>query len=196
LLSDQSVLERQKEQLQELNDRREQLEMMIAWKEGLSSLKDQAIDRLADHWTTLANGFSLNEKGRQSLRKMCGKYEITEIMDAMRIATDQYLEVGSDGAFTQPSVEDAWSKVVGICRVRRSEQDKPYLRDLLYVRGILRNRVYVPERTIMGMLEDAHLTGVPVEYLKNLAKSCRNWTEFQTDLYDYMNELSGAADNT
>jgi hypothetical protein len=111
-------------------------------------------------------------------------------MDAMRTATDQYLQV-HDGKVTHESVEQAWSKVAGICRVRRTEHSKPYIRDLLYVRGILRNRIYVNERNVMALLEDAHLAGISIDYLKDASKTCRNWTEFQSDLYECIDELNG-----
>ncbi|WP_241168399.1 HNH endonuclease [Escherichia coli] len=39
LLSDNSIMEKQRQQLQELNTKREQLEMMIKWRDGLKSLK-------------------------------------------------------------------------------------------------------------------------------------------------------------
>jgi hypothetical protein len=191
-LSDQSVLEKQLDQLTVLNERREQLEMMIKWKAGLSDIKDMAVARVAEHWSKLVNGFSLNEKGKQSLKKLTTQFEVDEIMDAMRAATDQYLRV-QEGKYTADSVEEAWAKVAGICRIRRTEKDKPYIRDLLYIRGILRKRVYVNEKTIMGMLEDAHLSGIGTDYLKDLAKSCRNWTEFQTDIHEYMDSLKGEA---
>jgi hypothetical protein len=48
----------------------------------------------------------------------------------------------------------------------------------------------------MSLLEDAHLTGIPIEYLKDSAKTCRNWSSFQSDLYEYMDELSKPADGT
>ncbi|WP_413142999.1 HNH endonuclease [Escherichia coli] len=35
LLSDNSIMEKQRQQLQELNTKREQLEMMIKWRDGL-----------------------------------------------------------------------------------------------------------------------------------------------------------------
>jgi hypothetical protein len=158
-LSDQSALEKQRNQLAELNERREQQEMMIRWKEELSNLKDAAIDRVCEFGSKVVPGFSLNEKGRQSLKKLTGQFAIDEIMDAMRTASDQYLEY-KDGKLVSESVEDAWSQVSGICRIRRTEKTKPYIRDLLYIRGVLRNRVYVNERQIMRFLEDAHLAGV------------------------------------
>lgn len=191
-LSDQSVLEKQIDQLTELNERREQLEMMIKWKAGLSEIKDVAVERLSEHWSRLVNGFSLNERGKQSLKKLTAQFDVEEVMDAMRTATDQYLEV-IDDKVTPESVEQAWAKVPGICRVRRTEKEKPYIRDLLYIRGILRNRVYVNEKVILGLLEDAHLAGISIEYLKDAAKTCRSWTSFQDDIYEYMDQLNGKA---
>src|SRR5262245_12209815 len=46
LLSDDSVLAKQKRQLEEIQARREQLEMMFRWQKGLASLEDDTIDRL------------------------------------------------------------------------------------------------------------------------------------------------------
>ena len=177
-LGDHTVLEKQRDQLQELSDRREQLEMMIAWKEGLCDLRALAVDRMADLWRKLVPGFGLNEKGCQELRKLAGQFEVGEIMEAMQIATDRYIEI-QDGKATVASAENAWKKVAGVCRMRELEKTKPYIRDLFYVRGILRNRVYVNEHQVMRMLEDAHLGGVSIPALKQAAKSCRNWTEFQ-----------------
>ena len=42
---------------------------------------------------------------------------------------------------TQESVEAAWRKVGGVCKINRVAVEKPYIRDLLYIRGILKNRV-------------------------------------------------------
>jgi hypothetical protein len=189
-LSAQCVLERQRDQLAELNERREQLEMMIQWKEELSHLKDTAIDRVSQFWSTVVPGFSLNENGRQSLKKLTTRFEIDEIMDAMRIASDQYLEY-ANGNLVPESVENAWSKVSGICRVRRTEKVKPYIRDLLYIRGILRKRLfYVNEQQVMGLLEDAHLAGASIENLMGLAKDCKNWTEFRDEIYQFLSPSS------
>ena len=187
-LGDNAVLEKQRDQLQQLSDRREQLEMMIAWKEGLTELRALAVDRLADYWTKLVPKFGLNEMGRQELRKLAGRFDVSEIMEAMQIAADHYVEL-QDGKPTWASAEIAWKKVAGVCRMRELEKTKPYMKDLFYVRGILRNRVYVNEHQVMGMLEDAHLSGIPTEALKRAAKNCRNWTEFQS-------ELAGAAEAT
>ena len=133
-------MEKQRTQLADLNERREQLEIMIQWKAGLSDLRDTAVERIAEHWSNLVDGYHLNERGRQALKKLLSDFEVDEVMESMRIATD-HLQV-ADGKITSESVEAAWRKVAGICRIRRTEKTKPYIRDLLYIRGILRNRVY------------------------------------------------------
>lgn len=181
-MSDHSVVEKQRDQLQDLSERREQLEMMISWKEGMCDLRTMTVDRLADLWAKLIPGYGLNETGRQGLKKLAGRYALDELMEAMRIALDQYIEV-KDGKPTQESVEIAWKKVTGICRMRELEKTKPYIRDLFYTRGILRKRVYVNEFYVMELLESAHLAGVSVHSLKAAAKTCRNWTDFQAELH-------------
>jgi hypothetical protein len=139
-LDDQSMLAKQRDQLAVLSERREQLEMMIRWKEGMCDPPDTAVDRMAEHWSRLARGYSLNEVGRQQLRKLAAKYQAAEIMDAMVASTDQYLKL-ENGQPTQSSVEAAWNKVGAICHIKQVSVEKPYIQDLLYFRAILRNRV-------------------------------------------------------
>ena len=177
-LSDHTTMEKQKKQLQELNERRAQLEMMVDWKEELFSLKDEAADRVAKFWSNnIVPGFSLNEVGLQELKKTLRKFSVDEVLDAMQTAADQYLEF-KDGTATAESVNKACSKVSGICRVKQLSKTKPYLPDLYYVRGILRRRVYVNEGYIMELLEAAVEVGIETEWLKSEARRCRTWTDF------------------
>lgn len=178
-LGDHTVLEKQRDQLQELSDRREQLEMMIQWKEGLCDLRSLAVDRLAEFWRKLVPGYSLSEHGRKGLEKLARQFEVSDIMEAIQIATSSYLEWAA-GKPTPASVEVAWKKVGGVCRVRELEKTKPYLKDLYYVRSILRNRVHVDEYRIMGVLEEAHMAGVSCNEMKRAAMNCRSWSEFNS----------------
>ena len=181
-LQDSSVIEMKRIQLAELQERREQIEMMMEWQRGLMGLKDFQVDELADLWAMLAPPFHLNDRGRHTLKGLLGKFNIDEIAEAMRIAAEQYLEF-EDGKPTQDSVEHAWGKVRGICAVRCSAAEKPYLKDLLYVRGILRKRLaYLDETEALALLEQAHDHGASVEWLKNHAKSVRNWSQWRDEI--------------
>lgn len=74
LISDQSILDRQRAQIEELEERRQQLEMMLAWRNGLADLHNQAIDGLREFFEKLVPGVKLNERGVQSLRRMVADF--------------------------------------------------------------------------------------------------------------------------
>ena len=60
LLDQNSAVAKSRTQLEQLQERREQLEMMMAWMEGLRELKDAAIDRVSNYWHELAPGYTVN----------------------------------------------------------------------------------------------------------------------------------------
>lgn len=190
-LSDTTVIEKRRSQLVELQERREQIEMMMEWQRELMELGDYQLEQLADFWAELVDPFSLNDNGRRSLKKLLGKYKLDEIARAMRIAVDQYVEYEDDSPIHQ-SVEFAWDKVGAICSIKRSQAQKPYLRDILYVRGILRNRLsYLDEPRALSLLEDAVEWGADIEWLKRHAKEVRNWSEWRNDIEDFILEHGG-----
>jgi hypothetical protein len=155
---------------------------MVQWKEALGNLKEDVIERLAEHWSKLVPGYHLNENGRQKLKKLVRKFDLEEILEAMQIAADQYL-VFKQGKPKEESVENAWGKVSGICHTRREDQSKPYLRELYYIRGILRNRLlYLNETSLMELLEEAVHAGADLDSVKTLAKRCSSWSKFVNEL--------------
>ena len=149
-LSDSSALSKQQAQIQELNARREKMRMMVAWKSELSRIKEDEIMELARRWPSLAPGFVVNENGLRTLRLLHHKYGLYEIWDAMQVAANQYLTI-EDGKATAESWDLVFNKVSGVCYVNRAGKNKPYLRDLSYIRGILCNSVYVNESRVVSL---------------------------------------------
>lgn len=159
---------------------------MFQWQKGLVHLDDQVTDQLADYWSEQVPGYSLNENGLKGLRRLKRKFEINEIMDAMKIAGEQYLDY-QDGVSTKDSVEQAWSKVGGICNIRRQEKEKPYIKRLFYIRGILRNRLhYVNEELALKLLQEAAEADANLDNLEEHAKSVKNWTKWREAIEDFI----------
>ena len=73
LIDDKSVIEKQRKQLEELNERRLQLEMMMQWREGLQDLETQQLDIIEDKLSELT-GHVLTEQGRNNYRSALKKY--------------------------------------------------------------------------------------------------------------------------
>ena len=188
LLSDNAAVTKSRTQLEALQERREQLEMMMQWQQGLKDLKESAIDKLCGYWHELASGFTITDNGKKRLRELVRNFPLNEIFEAMDIAAEQYLQFNDDGDVTEESWDLAYGKIGGICRIRKAQEEKPYIKDLFYTRGILRKRVYVNERYIMELLENAINAGAETSWLIQLAKNCRNWTEFQEDVHNFIEE--------
>lgn len=179
LLGDDSVIVRQHQQLAELNERREQLKMMLKWRDELTSMRNDVVAAAADRWNAVTHGqWSLNTSGLAKLKKYITQYGLAEVLDAIDASAEVYLpQCGNE--ITQDAVDKCWSKVGGILRIRKLSTDRPYLRDLYYIRGILRNRFsYVNERRAMELLEDAYQNGKTIDELRTIATTAKNWTSW------------------
>lgn len=192
LLSDDTAIKRRKQQLDELQERREQLEMLMEWHRSLVDLDAEVIEELSTFWDELVPGYRLNERGVENLKKWLKRFNVNEILEAMRISVSQYLKYddrSDDPAKpTHESVEKAWKYVPKICANKRRCKDKPYLPDLYYARGILRNRLtYVNEHISIRLMEQAVLAGMSTNEIQDIAKQVTSWTQFK-------NAMEGLAD--
>lgn len=196
-LYENTTVTKARTQLEQLQERREQLEMMMSWMEGLRDLKETALDRVVDYWRNLAPGFTMNQNGRSDLQKWIREFNIEELCQAMDIAAEKYLRFEDDGNVTSESWEEAFAKISGICRVKRASEDEPDLKDLFYIRGIVRKRLdggYYKDYEALGMLKEAHSWGVPLEELGAIAKRISSWTQFRdaiNEVIDEQKELQG-----
>lgn len=112
-LDTNETLNKQLEQLEILNEKKEQLKMMVQWKEGLMDIEHDTIAELSKHWTKLT-GYSWNDNGLKTMRRHCKKYSYIEIIEAMDISAEKYIEFGNDGIATEESWENAFDKIGGI----------------------------------------------------------------------------------
>ena len=195
LLDDNASLEKQRKQLEELNEKREQLEMMMQWHEELISLGTTQINYIADRWRELTETYSLNDSGVKSARKLLKKYPLHEILDAMETSALQYLKKDKSGKHTQESVEKAWEYIGRIIATERRAAEKPYLKELYYMRGILRNRLnYCNDWKALQLLETAYLQKATLESLRNFCLNVKNWTNFVDGIETYLEEHGGGDD--
>ncbi len=177
LLSDSGAVGKQRTQLELLQARREQLDLMFQWQKSLSNLDDEVVDRLSDEWHA-RTGYLFSDHGRAIIRKHVKKYGVTEVLAAIEIAVDNYLEF-SQGVVTRDSADVAFGKIGGICHFRRVEKEDPDLREIYRVRAILRNRSAVNEREIIPLLRRAIENRVDMGSLRKLAATVRWWAQFR-----------------
>jgi hypothetical protein len=176
-LSDDAVIQKRKKQLDELQERREQLEMMVEWNKALLNLDKIEIDGLCDVWHELS-GYYLTDSGISNIKKNARRFGYQEIVESMKVSANQYLH-DNKGAVTQETVNKAFDYIVRIAAVRERVAKKPYMGDLYYIRGILNNRGFYLGYECMDYLEKAYKLGIEIDYLKEIAHKARNWTDWR-----------------
>jgi len=187
LLDDKSIIEKQRQQLAELQERRDQLEMMLQWREGLAGIDDEKLKTCVEFFDKRVEG-ELNEYAHHEIRKWIKQYGLPAVLSAMETAADTYLEVGNSG-YTAESKEKAFEYTLRILRTRAADIEKPYLKDLLYIRGILRKRVdYVDQPQALRLLEAAYLAGASIEALKAFTFQVYTWRKFEFGLERFIAE--------
>jgi hypothetical protein len=193
LLSDTSVLAKSRAQMEELQERREQLEMLMAWRVGLRDLADETLDRVAGYWHELAPGWIINEQGRINLKKWLRQFSVEEILRAMDTSAEQYLVFDEKAVVTGESWEQAFAKIPGICRVERAAVSDPDLKELYYIRGILRNRLnYFDAPKAMEWLKSARSWEISLDELREMARRVKNWTQFRSAIAEMIDAQRSA----
>lgn len=175
-LDDSSVIEKQRKQLEELNDRREQLEMLLQWKEEMSDISNSILAAFEAEFTAKF-GLVLTDIGRKRARKILREYGLKKACDAIAIAAEKTDLEGSEIAY-----------INGICRTWAQDEERPYLKDLYYIRGILKNRLPDSDYDgdeVLSFLEDAYLGGVAIQDLTTVAKRATRWRHF-VNVIEYM----------
>lgn len=176
LLSDDSAIAKQRSQLDELHERREQMEMMLRWREAMTDIADDQLKAVQEHFSRVFPGWSVKTDGAvKQLKGYLRKHGMMAVMDAIDLAAERYVKSDADGKPIPETIQEAWHKVGGILHV---QSKSPEQQRLHYVKGILNKRLsYVPF-TVMRELESALEDGVDVESMVDEAKVTRSWSAF------------------
>lgn len=177
MLDDRSSVERQRAQIEELEARREQLEMMLAWRDaaqaGIVDTVEEISDRIADR-----GAFVPNESGKADIRKWLKRFSAQEVLSALDESFDHYMTFTRDEP-DKGAWETAFAKIPAIASLRRQAADKPYIPKIAYVQGILRRRLRDRFGKYMEALEElVVIEGIPPDVLEDTAKACASWDNF------------------
>ena len=103
LLSDTSMIDRQKQQLDDMNAIREQTEMLIQWKQELLSVTEQQVNAIDSLIKSISNS-CLTDSGRKDIYKLIKRFGFSEVYESTEIALTKYR-----------TPQYAFSKIGGIC---------------------------------------------------------------------------------
>ena len=117
-LSDDSAIKVQKQRLDDMQERREQLEMMLQWRDSLLKNLEAEIDAI-DGIFCSQTSWGISEHGRICIRKLIKQFGFNEVYESTQISIDRYY-TGSENSWNK-----AFDKIGGVCynRKKAREQD-------------------------------------------------------------------------
>jgi len=197
-LDDSSVIEKQRLQLELLQEQREQMILMIEWKKSLSNLTDDTINLIVNYVENKISPYTLNESGRKSVEKWIKDFSINEILDAIEESARTYLKYDEEN-LQKDSVELFLSKVSGIIVVKNMP---PIKQKIAYIKGIARNRFsywddkkgamimnnYVEALKEYGWTEIQITNDLDVEVIPK-TKEVKNWSEWRSIIEGWTEDI-------
>lgn len=177
-LSDKKEIEIQQEQLKLLNEKREQLKLMLEWKKELLNFENEQIEKAEEVLEDLT-GMTLSEHGKNNFKKWIKTFGLMEIIECIEISAAQYFK---------EEIKETHEKTINyipkIASNRIRQKNDPLLKEKNQIKYALKNRIsyvnYNRLTQVLNLIRDKQ----DAEEIKEIAYSCRHWTDFidQVDL--------------
>lgn len=180
-LADTTAIDKRRVQLEDLEQRRQQLEMLHQWHSSLIDIESEAVAKAGDLWfrSTGREGCCFTDEASAEIRRLIKRHGFADVCNAITEAADACGRSTKDAR--EASTEWFW-KIGRILNTWRLEEKTPGLSRLLYIRGILRNRIHIyasGEWQSLKLLKAAHALGVPLDWMEATAKAVQSWADWR-----------------
>ena len=165
-LSDKSVIEKQRKELELQNSRRNQLLEMKQWRDEVVKIRDSEIDYFNEELSRLF-GRTLNDLGRNKVGKLIKRYTLKKCIEMLESISGSPLP--KDRSYID--YLERCIKVADVCT------NDPYLKDTFYIRKIVLNRFNVNNREKYQLKNGIHnnlCAGIDKYNLINEAQNCKS----------------------
>lgn len=115
LLTKNDEVKKQQKQIEELAEKREQMEMFMEWRNELADYENAQATKLSDYIGKVS-GYGCNEHGKIRLKKLINQFSFTEVVEAIDISYSTYFKSNNDKSW-----QKAFDKIGGVCYNRRKQ---------------------------------------------------------------------------
>ena len=179
-LTEKDEIKKQQARLTELNEKREQLKMMLEWRKALENFSQEQLSQFLKIYEN-KTGYSLTEHGEELAKKWIKDFGLIEVLECLEISYSQYYK--GDG---EKYIEKVFNYIPRIAVTRRTQGKNPYYGKQNYIKAIVRNRVGLHnEGRMRNFLQKIVVDEDSYEEVLRIAKTCRNWTEFWIEANDF-----------
>lgn len=136
-LSDMSEIEKSRRQLEELQERKNMIDMIFQWKTSLRNQSEEAVERI-DKILKEETGAFFSEQAKKKIGRNIKKFGLDIMIDALYIAIDQYFDETPD------SLQEVARKYTGIAYNLFYRDNDPVKSSITYIKNTLsRNCSYL-----------------------------------------------------
>ena len=111
-LTESEIIAKQKAELDALNERREQMEMVIEWRHELQQLDAEQVEAVCDYIISVT-GYEIYDAGKRTIYDCIKRFGFDEVYEAAEISVSRYFND------TDASFNNMIKKIGGICYNRR-----------------------------------------------------------------------------
>lgn len=181
-LTQNDEIKKTQEMLKTINEKREQLEMLLKWKKELENIDNNMVDEIEKILSITGNTFS--DYGRKECVKLIKKYGFSEVYESAKLSLEQYYDEEDKESATK-----VFNYIGRICSVRERQKNDPLLYQINYLCKIAKNRLsYCDEYRLKIYLKE-RFNEEDFDILKDMFCRCKNWTDLKNKLYYYYDEV-------
>lgn len=134
-IDDNSAFSRQRAQIEELNLRRQQLEMMLEWRDGLDSLQNDIYNAAIDRWNEKWDCCRLSEVGEQKIKAAVKRFGLSKVLNIIDEAYDKYYD------FSKNEIDNSNYINGKVFAMLNYDAMPPFRKKISYIKGILKNKM-------------------------------------------------------
>ena len=135
-LDDNSVLVKQRNQVELVEERKQQILLLIEWKNSVSNIEEDYIEIITNYINTKVYPLTL-DNGKKIIEEWLKKYSVEEILENIDKSAEKNLIYYSNKIFQESAITFI-SKVGAFLSVSRMQ---PIQQKIRYINGIGRNRI-------------------------------------------------------
>ena len=181
-LNENEELKLQIEQLKEINKKREQLEMLLKWKNEIENFENEQAEKIEEIFYN-ATGIGFSEYGSKKCIELIKKFGFEEVYESTKISINQYYN-----EYDPDSTTIVFNYIERICWMRRKQKNDPSLYKINYLCKIAKNNFhYFNEIQIKTLLKKFYKEE-DFDDLKEIFSTSKNWTELKENLICYYEE--------
>ena len=165
----------------EINQKREQLEMLLKWKEELENFENEQVYKI-NQLLAERTGYKFSVGGRKQCLSQIKKYGFEEVYESTIISINQYYD-----STDEKSIDKVFNSIGKICSTRKRQKSNPLIYKINYLCKITKNRFGYDNLAVRTIL-NKYFKEEDFEELKDYFKECRNYSTLLNVLDDMYEE--------